>query len=106
MPLIQTRTIQGEPIRVGEREITPEAQVTWWIKRSATIGMQGSGGWGGGIVNIRPTALIERGPLYVRRIPIRDETSRLLMGLAAGAVFVLFLAHIAERLATLQGGSK
>ncbi len=106
MPLIQRRTIQGEPMQIGEREFTPEAQVTWLIKRSATIGMNNIGGWGAGLVNINPTALIERGPGYVRRIPIRYETTRLLLGLAAGAVFVLFLAQIAERLATSKGGSK
>ena len=106
MPLVHRRIIQGEPIRVGQREVVPEAQVTWWLKRSATVGTDGSGGWGAGLVNIKPTALIERGPGYVRRIPIRDETLRLLVGLAAGAVFVLFLAQMAERLAISKGGAK
>ena len=106
MPLIQRRTIQGQPIRVGEREIIPEARVTWWIKRSATIGTAGSSGWGAGLVNITPTALIERGPGTIRRIPIRDETMRLLVGLASGAVFVLFLARMAEGLAASRGGSE
>ena len=106
MPFIQRRTIQGQPILVGEREIIPEAQVTWWMKRSATVGMTSAGGWGAGVVNIKPTALVECGPGYVCRIPIRDETMRLLVGLAAGAVFVLFLAQMAERLATSKGGSR
>jgi hypothetical protein len=99
MPLIQRRTIQGEPIHVGQKEIVPEAQVTWFTRRSGTVGMNGTSGWGVGAVNVRPTALIERGPGFTRRIPIRDETRRLLMGLVAGAVFVVFLAQIAERLA-------
>lgn len=106
MPLIQRRIVQGEPIRVGQKEIVPEARVTSWLKRSATVGMEGVWGWGGGWVNIQPTAVIERGPEGERRIPIRDETTRLLIGLAAGAVFVMFLAGIAERLATSQGGGK
>jgi hypothetical protein len=38
-----------------------------------------------------------------RRIPIRDETMRMLAGLAAGAVFVWFLAEVAVRLATNRG---
>lgn len=106
MPLIQRRIIQGEPIRVGQKEIVPEALVTSWLKRSATISMDGVRGWGAGWVNVQPTAVIERGPEGERRIPIRDETARLLIGLAAGTVFVLFLAQIAERLATHRGGGK
>jgi hypothetical protein len=106
MPLIQRRITQGEPIRVGQKEIVPEALVTAWLKRSATIGMDSVRGWGAGWVNIQPTAVIERGPDGERRIPVRDATTRLLIGLAAGAVFVLFLAQIAERLATHRGDGK
>lgn len=103
MPLIQRRIIQGEPVRVGQKEIVPEARVTWWLKRNATIGMEGAWGWGGGWVNVQPTAVIERGPAGERRIPIHDETVRLLIGLAAGAVFVFFLAQVAARLASQEG---
>ena len=66
--------------------------------------MEGVWGGGGGWVNLQPTAVIERGPEGERRIPIHDETARLLIGLAAGAVFVFFLAEIAARLATPRGG--
>jgi len=103
MPLIQRRTIRGEPIRVGQREVVPEAQVTWWLQRRATVGLHRSSGWGLGRVSIRPQALVERGPMGMRRIPIRDETTRMLLGLAAGAVFVWFLAEVAVRLATNRG---
>ena len=75
MPLIQRRIVQGEPIRVGQREVMPEAQVTSWLQRRATIGMHRSSGWGVGRVSIRPLALVERGPMGTRRIPIRDETT-------------------------------
>jgi hypothetical protein len=105
MPLIQRHTIQGEPLRVGEREIIPEAQVTTWINHSATIGAQSISGRGGGVVSIRPTAVIERVSGMTRRVPIRDETSRLLLGLVAGAIFVLFLAQVAERLAAPKGNT-
>jgi uncharacterized spore protein YtfJ len=104
MPLIQRRILQGQPIRVGQKEIIPEARVTSRLARSATVGTEGVWGWGGAWVHIRPTAVIERGPDGERRIPVQDETTRLLVGLAAGAVFVFFLAKIAERLATQQGG--
>jgi len=106
MPVIQRRTIRGEPIRVGQKEVVPEAQVTSWLQRRATIGTHHSSGWGVGRVSIRPLALVERGPMGTRRIPIRDETMRMIAGLAAGAVFVCFLAEIAVRLATNRGGRK
>ena len=106
MSLIQHRIVQGESIRVGQKEVVPEAQVTWCLRRRATIGTRQSLGWGAGMVSIRPTALVERGPMGTRRIPIRDETTRLLAGLAAGAVFVWFLAEAAVRLATNRGGEK
>jgi len=106
MHLIHHRILQGEPIHVGQREIVPEAQVTWWMKRSGTVGVNSLSGWGAAWVNIKPRALIERGPGFTRRIPIRDETSRMFLGLAAGAVFVVFLAQIAARLAMPKGGAK
>ncbi len=103
---IQRRIIRGEPIRVGQKEIVPEAEVTWWMRRRATIGMDTTMGWGAGVVRIQPRALIERTPSGEQRIPVRNRTPRLLAGLAAGGVFVLFLAQVAERLATGRGGSK
>jgi len=106
MPLIHRRIIQGDPIRVGQREIVPEAQVTSWLQRRAVIGTHRSSGWGAGLVSIQPTGLVDRGPMGTRRIPIRNETTRMLIGLAAGAVFVWFLAEIAVRLATNRGGEK
>ena len=106
MPLIQHRIVQGEPIRMGQKEVVPEAQVTWCLQRRATIGTDHSVGWGAGMVSIQPTALVERGPMGTRRIPIRDETMRMLAGLAAGAVFVWFLAEVAVRLAANHGGER
>jgi len=106
MPLIHRRIIRGEPIRVGQKQIMPEAEVSWWVRRRAVIRMDGASGWGAGVVSIRPRALIERGPSGAGRIPIRDETARMLIGLAAGALFIWFLAEIAVRLATVKGGQR
>lgn len=109
MPSIHRRIIRGEPIHVGHKEIVPEAQVTWWMKRRGTIGDHSISGWGASWISIRPTAVIERDPGLTggqRRIPIHDGTLRLLLGLAAGAVFVVFLTQIAERLAKPRGDSQ
>jgi hypothetical protein len=106
MPLIQRRIVQGTPIQVGQKEVAPEAQVTSWLQHRAVIGTDHSSGWGAGMVSIQPIALVERGPMGTHRILICDETTRMLVGLAAGAVFVWFLAEVAVRLATNRGGEK
>jgi len=106
MSLIHRRVVRGEPIYVGEKQIVPEAQVTWWMQRRATVRMDGASGWGAGVVSVRPQALVERGPDGTRRIPIHDETTRMLIGVLVGALFVWFLAEIAMRLAANKGGRK
>jgi hypothetical protein len=100
--MIHRRIIQGDPIRVGQKQVVPEARVTWWVQRRATIGMNSTSGWGAGVVNIRPRALIELdlgSARPERRVPIPDETARLLIGLAVGTLFVWFLTEIAVMLA-------
>jgi len=104
MSIIQRRIVRGAPIRVGQREVVPEAQVTWWLRRRATVGMDGASGWGAGVISIRPQALVERAPAGELRIPVRDETLRMLIGVMVGALFVWFLTEIAVRLATGGGG--
>lgn len=104
MPFIRRRIVQGSPIRVQHKEVVPEAEVSWWMHRRATIGLKNTSGFGAGVVQIRPRALVERGPGGGGRIPIHDETARMLVGLAAGAVLIWFLAEIAIRLATFKGG--
>jgi hypothetical protein len=104
MPLVHRRIVQGSPIRVGHKQVVPEADVSWWMRHRATIGLSHASGFGVGVVRIRPVALVERGPGGSGRISIHDETARMLVGLAAGAVLIWFLAEIAIRLATFKGG--
>jgi len=66
--------------------------------------MDGASGWGAGVISIRPQALVERAPAGELRIPVRDETLRMLIGVMVGALFVWFLTEIAVRLATGGGG--
>ena len=104
MPLMRRRIVQGFPIRVRHKEVVPEAEISWWMRQRATVGSSHVSGLGIGFVRIRPRALIERGPKGTGRILIHDETARMLIGLAAGAVLIWFLAEIAIRLATVKGG--
>jgi hypothetical protein len=106
MPLMRRRIVQGSPIRVSHKEVVPEAEVSWWMHHRATIGLSHASGLGVGVVRIRPRALVERGPGGAGRISIHDETARMLIGLAAGAVLIWFLAEIAIRLATFKGGEE
>ena len=106
MPLMHRRIVQGSPIRVRHKEVVPEAEVSWWMRHRATIGQSHTSGFGVGAVRIRPVALVERGPGGRGRISIHDETARMLVGLAAGAVLIWFLAEIAIRLATFKGGEE
>ena len=106
MPVMRRRIVQGSLIRVGHKEVVPEAEISWWMHRRATIGSNHASGWGVGFIRIWPRALIERGPGGIGRISIHDETARMLVGLAAGAVLIWFLAEIAIRLATFKGGEE
>jgi len=93
------RLIQGEPIHVGQVELVPEARVTWWLRHQATLGERNVNAQGGGFVSIRPSALLERRDGRERRIVITDRTAQRLLGLAAGAVVIWFLAQVAVQLA-------
>ncbi len=97
--MIKHIVLRGEPIRLGEREIVPEARLTWQIQRRATFGTDASLGYGWGWARVQPTALIEQGPKRTRRTLIHDQTKQLLWGLLAGALAVPLLMQVAVRLA-------
>lgn len=97
--MIKQHTVRGEPIKIGNREIIPEAKLTWMMHRRATFGLQDSSGYGWAIVTIQPTAVVEQGPERARRIPIHNQTGQLLWGLLVGALALPFLMEWAVRLA-------
>lgn len=82
---ISVRTIEGEPIIVGEKEIVPVARVI-----SASIGR------GGGFALVKPVAVLETTPQERRRIPIPDATMRVVAAiLLAGLILPLILVRLA-----------
>jgi hypothetical protein len=93
------RILRGEPIKVGDREIVPEVELTWVAQRRATFGLKGSEGDAWAMVRMEPVGLVERSSLRTRRIPIHDQTWSLLWGLLAGALAVPLLTEWAARLA-------
>jgi len=96
-----TRSVFGEPIRVGDRTIIPVARVGGMFglrfgrgtrppEHAGEAGAeQGAGGGGGGQVSVRPLAVIEITSEKVRVVPIVDTTRLAIMGmlLAAWNVF-------------------
>jgi uncharacterized spore protein YtfJ len=90
---LMTRIVEGEPIRVGERELVPLMRVTTYVRRRAFVGSDRLAGQGWGFVRLHPVAVLERSQDGERRIPIEDKTAQALSGLLLAAfVIPLFLA--------------
>ena len=96
-PLV-SKIVEGEPIRVGERELTPVVRVTTYARRRAIVGSNRLAGQGWGFVHLRPVAILERSETGERRIPIRDKTAQALSGLLLAAFIIPLLLAVAVRL--------
>ena len=79
-------TIEGQPLRVGDREIVPEAEV--WSFRARQIGLRENNASSGGVwwSWSRPTALIERALDGERRVRIDDVNLQLEIVLLVAAI--------------------
>jgi uncharacterized spore protein YtfJ len=84
------KTVEGRPIRVGERELVPVVRVETDVRLA---------GEGSGFVYMRPVAVLERSEAGQRRIPIQDRTAQLLGGLLLAALIIPALMLLAERIA-------
>lgn len=97
-PLV-TEIIEGKPIRIAERELVPVARVTTYARRQAFVGTDRLAGRGGGFVRLRPVAIVERGKVGERRLPIQDKTALTLGGFLLAAFIIPLLLGVAVRLA-------
>ena len=84
----------GRPLRVGDREIVPEAEV--WSFQTKQLGLKenstaGSGVWWSWS---HPTALIERGPAAERRVWIGDVNLQMEIALLVAAIVLPVLLTI------------
>ncbi|MBI3975672.1 MAG: hypothetical protein HY334_04700 [Armatimonadetes bacterium] len=87
------RTLAGDPIPVGDREIVPIVRVTG-------IGRMQPGrgdGMGGGLLRAVPIAAIERRGDLERRIVIRDATGEALRGIVAAGIGIWVMLWIVRR---------
>jgi uncharacterized spore protein YtfJ len=91
---LMTEMIEGEPIRVGGRELTPLVRVTSRVQRQALVGSDRLTGQGWGFVRMQPVALLERSKEGERRISIQDETAQTLDRLFLAALVIPLLALI------------
>lgn len=95
---VRVKTVQGEPIVIGEKEFIPVARVVSFVRGSGTVQAKAVAGGGGGFVRIEPVAILETTPAGTRRLPVRDETRRALMGMLAAALVLPIVLELAVRL--------
>jgi uncharacterized spore protein YtfJ len=90
---LRVRTVRGEPVRVGEVTLIPEARIISFGRARASIGKDQVSGSGGGFTQITPVAVVVVTPEGEKRIAIVDATASTvwrLVGLAAG-IFLFFV---------------
>ncbi|MEP7200026.1 MAG: hypothetical protein ABI874_09430 [Chloroflexota bacterium] len=75
-------TVRGDPIRVGDKTLTPLARRI--AVRFDVLGAQG----GGGIEHVQPIDVVEEIDDVSRRIPIADVTGAALRSMLIGAIVV------------------
>lgn len=85
---IKVRVVEGVPVTVGEKKLTPVMRAISWHQRQATVRQDGVNGFGFGAAWLEPVAVLEETTNGVRHIPIRDETGRAMLRLFAIAVAV------------------
>ncbi len=96
---LQRKTLRGEPLVVGDREIIPEARV-WSLEfKQATVGGNHVSGAGMHWFWARPTAVIDRLNGKERSIPIADWNLRLEITLLIAAIILPLLLTLATALA-------
>ena len=91
-PALRVRTLEGRPVTVGERQITPVARSV-----CLTVGVP-HGPLALGWVWNRPLAVLETWRGQTRRIPIHDTTRlALLLPLVISGLLLLATASISRR---------
>jgi len=85
---LRIRTVRGEPISAGGRELIPVARVVSFGKASATVGSEQIAGSGGGFSWIKPLAVLEVTDAGERRVDLRGESAEAIRGMLAYAVAI------------------
>ncbi len=96
---LHVKTVQGEPIQVGEKTLTPVVRIVSYGQAKGTVGTRQVRAQGGGFVQITPVAVLESTPEGQRHIPIQDVTRSSTMGILGVAVGVTLLMAVIRRVA-------
>jgi hypothetical protein len=86
---LKHKIVQGEVIKIGAHEVTPEAEVIVWQKKDAIIGNGSSVPIRGvSFTQVRPTALLDRSGGAERRIKIIDRNRQIELILLIAAILL------------------
>ncbi len=85
---LRIRTMRGEPISAGGRELIPVARVVSFGRASATVGSGQISGGGGGFAWIKPLAVVEVTDTVERRVDLRDESAKAIQGMLAYGIAI------------------
>ena len=85
---LRIRTVRGEPISAGGRELIPVARVVAFGKASATVGSGQIAGVGGGFAWVKPLAVLEVNDAVERRVDLRGESAQAFRGMLAYAIAI------------------
>lgn len=83
-----TKLVNGQPIKVGQRELIPVVRMRSIMRREVTFGTKASRGRGGGLVWLQPVAVIVRQPdgSDEQYVTIPDETGTAIEGMLMAAL--------------------
>jgi uncharacterized spore protein YtfJ len=103
--LVRVQTVRGEPYEVRGRRLVPLARVVSLGRARGTIGTHRLGGWGWGLSNVKPLAMMVETPGGGRlmTVVVRDGTARALLGMYLAAVATTLLLAAVRWLARKRG---
>lgn len=89
---VTVETVQGDPIPVYGRKLTPVSRVVFAVKRRATIRQRRIEVAGGGAALIQPLYVVEERDGQADTLPIEDKTMLVLQQFALVALLVPLLS--------------
>jgi hypothetical protein len=98
----ETRILEGDPYQLGGRELTPVVQMQSLFRRQVTFGTNNSSGYGGGLIWLKPIAVVERDTDgNERHIAIVDEAGMAIKGMLIAAAILPIAYAIVAGLASI-----
>jgi hypothetical protein len=99
---IKIRLIEGTPLTIGEKKLTPVVRAISWHQRRAEVRRDSVNGSASSVTWLQPVAVLEETAEGRRRIPIGDETNRVVLSLLAVALAVSLVLGLLVRLVEVR----